>query len=163
MLEELCTSSTPRRLEDSLLDGLYPRLPNAVVIDLRQKPDFDSLHLAGSYNIPMIDSRDQNPFSDAKVLESLWLKLEAIFQTENDHLMFLNQNQDSPMILVCDNGNSARVATSVLRAKGYEADSIRGGIGAITSLRSIVKIESELSNVGISTEGERMGQRLGVA
>jgi rhodanese-related sulfurtransferase len=35
------------------------------------------------------------------------------------------------VLVVCYNGDSARVATSVLRAKGLEADSVRGGYGAL--------------------------------
>lgn len=36
--------------------------------------------------------------------------------------------QPHHVLVVCYNGDSARVATSVLRAKGLEADSVRGGL-----------------------------------
>ena len=35
------------------------------------------------------------------------------------------------MLVICYNGDTARVATSVLRAKGIEADSLRGGYQAL--------------------------------
>ena len=35
------------------------------------------------------------------------------------------------VLVVCYDGDTARVATSVLRAKGLEADSVRGGFHAL--------------------------------
>lgn len=35
------------------------------------------------------------------------------------------------VLVLCYNGDTARVATSVLRAKGLEADSVRGGFHAL--------------------------------
>lgn len=35
------------------------------------------------------------------------------------------------VLVVCYDGDSARVATSVLRARGLEADSVRGGYRAL--------------------------------
>lgn len=40
------------------------------------------------------------------------------------------------ILVLCYDGDSARVATSVLRAKGYEADSIRGGFKALGEMRA---------------------------
>lgn len=35
------------------------------------------------------------------------------------------------MLVICYNGDTARIATSVLRAKGIEGDSLRGGYQAL--------------------------------
>lgn len=50
--------------------------------------------------------------------------------------MFRNETalarlQGHHVLVICYNGDTARVATSVLRAKGIEADSLRGGYQAL--------------------------------
>lgn len=39
------------------------------------------------------------------------------------------------LLIICYDGDSSRVATSVLRAKGYQADSVRGGFKALSDVR----------------------------
>ena len=39
------------------------------------------------------------------------------------------------VLTMCYDGDSARVANSVLRAKGVNSDSIRGGYGALATVR----------------------------
>jgi cysteine synthase A len=94
------------------------------VIDLRQSTDYDIWHLPGSQNKPLtsLGPHTPSPFSDAGVLEAQWIELEKIFQDVSDL---------RHVLVVCYNGDSARVATSVLRAKGLEADSVLGGYGAL--------------------------------
>jgi len=94
------------------------------VLDLRQSTDYDIWHLPGSQNKPLssLGPHTPSPFSDAGVLEAQWVELEKIFNDVSDL---------RHVLVVCYNGDSARVATSVLRAKGLEADSVRGGYGAL--------------------------------
>lgn len=39
------------------------------------------------------------------------------------------------MLCLCYHGDTARVATSVLRAKGFEAESVRGGHAALLAVK----------------------------
>lgn len=55
------------------------------------------------------------------------MELEKIF-TDDVLVSDLGRHH---ILVVCYDGDSARVATSVLRAKGVEADSVRGGHRAL--------------------------------
>ncbi|PYH72621.1 putative cysteine synthase B [Aspergillus vadensis CBS 113365] len=103
--------------------------PLRCVLDLRTAGDFGTWHLPGSVNIPLhsLDSHTVKPFSDADVLEAQWLELEALFSNA-DVLGKLSGHQ---VLMLCYHGDTARVASSVLRAKGIAADSLRGGYQAL--------------------------------
>lgn len=107
--------------------------PGTAVIDLRQPLDFQDFHLPGSVNVPFIYEDTPNPFSEPQVLESLWRRLEDTFKTPGKELRDIIHSKET--LLLCYDGDSARVATSVLRAKGYEADSVKGGFKALRKLR----------------------------
>lgn len=67
------------------------------------------------------------------MLANLWKRLEETFKVPSAELQALLQGRR--VLLLCYDGDSARVATSVLRAKGHEAESIRGGFRALRRLR----------------------------
>lgn len=123
--------------------------PQTSIIDLRQPLDFQDFHLPGSVNVPFVHEDTPSPFSEPYVLESLWKKLEETFKTPDTELLSLLQGRR--VLLVCYDGDSARVATSVLRAKGYEADSIKGGFRALRRLR-------EESDGGFHAKSEAGGE-----
>ncbi|KAK1453224.1 cysteine synthase K/M:Cysteine synthase B [Colletotrichum melonis] len=133
--------STPRYVDTSSA-ALIPRLPNTIILDLRQSEDYQMHHVAGSENIPIVESSDWKPFSDSKVLEQLWLKLETTFDSNKDVGKELEEYRQKPILVLCYDGDSARVATSVLRAKGFEADSVRGGFRALKELERTTKATS---------------------
>ncbi|OJJ33221.1 hypothetical protein ASPWEDRAFT_43297 [Aspergillus wentii DTO 134E9] len=118
----------PKLLSQSLLNDIVLR-PQCCVLDLRTATDFATWHLPQSVNIPLhsVDSHTPKPFSDPSVLEAQWLELESIFAKDNA----ISQLQNHHVLVICYNGDTARVATSVLRAKGIEADSLRGGYQAL--------------------------------
>ncbi|KYK60051.1 cysteine synthase K/M:Cysteine synthase B [Drechmeria coniospora] len=117
----------------SELDRLLQRRPDTVILDFRQAADFDRFRLPGSVNIPFVGPETNNPFSDAKVLRDLWLRLEDTFKSPNEFLQALIRGKR--LLLLCYDGDSARVATSVLRANGFEADSVMGGFKALNEMR----------------------------
>ncbi|KAL1962022.1 hypothetical protein VTN77DRAFT_666 [Rasamsonia byssochlamydoides] len=112
----------------------YPAIKaNCSVIDLRQPADFETWHLPGAVNIPInsLDARTPSPFSDAAVLEAQWRELDALFAPESSALSALTGRK---VMLVCYGRDTARVATSVLRAREIEAYSVRGGYQAIAQM-----------------------------
>lgn len=116
--------------------------PDTVVIDLRQRDDYDEFSLPGSISMPVVVPDRSEPFVDASVLASLWRELETRFgpgggDKGSEQLDICLQLKDKNALLLCYNGNSARVATSVLRAKGIRADSMRGGIKALHGLSAL--------------------------
>lgn len=82
-------------------------------------------------NIPLssLEVHTPSPFADPAVLEAQWLELEELF-SKNDKVSALARTQTQVM-MVCYTGDTARVATSVLRAKDVGADSVRGGWDAL--------------------------------
>ncbi|ELR06325.1 hypothetical protein VC83_08575 [Pseudogymnoascus destructans] len=107
--------------------------PEWFLIDLRDTTDFESGHLPDAANWPLksLARGGKSPFFESQVLEKQWLELESLFVSKNGNsegrLKALNSPGHSVMIL-CYDGDTARVATSVLRARDIEAWSVRGGM-----------------------------------
>ncbi len=103
--------------------------PQCCVVDLRTSADFNSWNLPGSVNIPLktLDSHTPKPFFNPNILEAQWLELEALLKEQS----VLTQLRDQHVLVICYNGDTARVATSVLRAQNIQADSLRGGYQAL--------------------------------
>ncbi|KAM0078639.1 hypothetical protein ACKRZS_009364 [Fusarium odoratissimum] len=115
------------------LQSILRSKQDTTIIDLRQPDDFSMFHLPGAVNMPFVQDGTPSPFSDAKLLESLWKNLDGAFKAPGAEVQPLLSGRR--VLLTCYDGDSARVATSVLRAKGYEADSIRGGFQALNKMR----------------------------
>jgi cysteine synthase A len=119
---------SPKACSQDLLSRLTLR-PQCCVVDLRTVADFNSWHLPGSVNISLrsLGSHTGKPFADPKVLEAQWLELEALLKEQS----VLSRLRDQHVLVICYNGDTARVATSVLRAQDIQADSLRGGYQAL--------------------------------
>lgn len=129
LIEDLV--SVASKLSSNELDKI-PVQPDSCIIDLRKAEDYDAFHLPTSVNLPLVTEDSPNPFTDAAALGSLWGRFEALFANPTKDLLALIENKK--VLLLCYDGDSARVATSVLRAKGYQADSLRGGFKALREM-----------------------------
>lgn len=76
------------------------------------------------------------------MLEKVWLELEGMFTAKNkageknasaEALMAILRGKK--VLTMCYDGDCARVANSVLRAKSVEADSLRGGYCALANVQ----------------------------
>lgn len=105
--------------------------PDNVILDLRTTEAFVDHHLPGAISRPLgsLDSSTPSPFSDPIVMESQWKELESVFDPTTVGLL----KRTGHVWLVCYSGDTSRVATSVLRAKGVTANSLKGGMLALTS------------------------------
>lgn len=102
------------------------------LLDLRTVHDFREWHLPSAVNLPLetLKSHTCSPFKDSTTLERQWLEMESLF---NDALavcapagkLSLRNHQ---VMVVCYDGDTSRVATSILRAKKIDACSMRGGL-----------------------------------
>lgn len=72
-----------------------------------------------------IDAGSHSPFKDAAILEKQWLELDALFRTDSG---LMDELQGKNVLALCYDGDTSRVATSLLRAKGIDACSLRGGL-----------------------------------
>ena len=115
----------------SLQDILIPK-PDVSIIDLRQPSDFHAYQVPGSTSVPIALPSNRSPFSDPAVMTAVWTQLEETFSSPDVDL--LHMLQDKRTLVICYDGDTSRVATSVLRAKGYAADSIRGGFSNFSLL-----------------------------
>ncbi|KAK2592360.1 hypothetical protein QQS21_009940 [Conoideocrella luteorostrata] len=123
--------------------------PRTQILDFRRSIDFEAFHLPNSVNMPLealkqgaaCGSPFANPVDDCTMLEELWLELEGLFSTQKDGtknpiteaLMAMLKNRK--VLTICYDGDSARVANSVLRAKGVESESIYGGFAALATVQ----------------------------
>lgn len=102
-----------------------------VILDLRTAESFTDHHVPGSISRPLrsLHSTTPSPFSDPMVMENQWKELESVFDLTTIGLL----KQAGCVWLVCYGGDTSRVATSVLRAKGVTANSLKGGMLALMS------------------------------
>ncbi|EFR01921.1 cysteine synthase K/M:Cysteine synthase B [Nannizzia gypsea CBS 118893] len=105
------------------------------IIDIRKPADFEQWHLPQAINVPLntLEKDTTSPFSDSAVLEAQWLEIEGWFNQSGEKSALLTElkAKKTRVLLACYSGNTSRVATSVLRAKGIEAWCIRGGHKAL--------------------------------
>ncbi|OCL14469.1 tryptophan synthase beta subunit-like PLP-dependent enzyme [Glonium stellatum] len=120
-------------LEGTTTEVLLRR--DALIIDLRAPEDFMVWNMPLSTNQPIKTlSRDTpSPFSDPNKLEEQWLELDSLFGNAKAGTLVLNGTRipAQPVLLLCYDGDTSRVSTSVLRARGVEALSLRGGLNEL--------------------------------
>lgn len=141
--------------------------PNTQILDFRRAIDFDAFHLPHSVNFPLQVLKDgatrgspfADPVGDCTMLEELWLELEKLF-TVKDKDGRRNPSAEALMAILrgkrvltmCYDGDSARVANSVLRAKGVDSESVRGGFAALAKLHLPHTGSSQQSSRVVSVE-----------
>ena len=105
-----------------------------VLLDLRSPTDFAIGHLPGAINIPLssLQASDVSPYEDSALLETQWVELECLFGGGEPGAEKWRDFEGRHAVLVCYGGDTAKVASSVLRARGVEAVSVRGGMAGIT-------------------------------
>lgn len=94
---------TPAELDDRL-DGAAPFL-----LDIRPRAAFEAGHVEGSHNVPVYDDLRRGD--------------EAALRRHLDDVP-----RDRAVVTVCKMGIVAKRATRVLKAEGYEATTLAGGM-----------------------------------
>ncbi|EMD67112.1 hypothetical protein COCSADRAFT_33978 [Bipolaris sorokiniana ND90Pr] len=85
-----------------------------VILDLRKPEDFARTHIPRSCNLPLQSCNASMP--------------KATFTSDRISAYDLAGRQ---VYVVCYDGDTSRVATSILRARGITANSVKGGIAAV--------------------------------
>lgn len=151
----------------SQLDKVLAAKAGTQIIDFRRASDFDAFHLPNSVNIPLETLKEgpirgspfANPADECEMLEELWLELESLFTVQDkdgkrnhsaEALMAILRGKK--VLTLCYDGDSARVANSVLRAKGVEAESILGGYQALERLPLPCKETCKYASPPVSVE-----------
>ncbi|KAM4066221.1 pyridoxal-phosphate dependent enzyme [Hirsutella rhossiliensis] len=149
------------------LERVLVAKPNTQILDFRRAADFNAFHLPNSVNIPLEVLKNgatrgspfADPVGDCTMLEELWLELERLF-TIKDKDGVRNPSAEALMAILrgkriltmCYDGDSARVANSVLRAKGVDSQSVRGGFAALAKLHLPDTGSSQQSTRVVSVE-----------
>lgn len=107
---------------------------DGVILDFRQPHDFAFAHLPGAVSIPLstLTNSTPSPFTDSQVLAEQWTELENLFSQSicgaSDEVA--NVRKGKHVLTICYDGDTSRVANSVLRAKGVQSESCKGGFRA---------------------------------
>ncbi|KAK2821762.1 hypothetical protein FQN49_007698 [Arthroderma sp. PD_2] len=99
-------------------------------IDLRSRVDFESCHVIGAYSSPLPNSEAESKspfdFGDIDTLIDQCKELDAMIENpEVSEWLFTTK---SSLVVLCYNGDTSRVMTTILRARGVEAYSFIDGM-----------------------------------
>ena len=96
------------------------------ILDLRRMEDFARSHISGSLNrsIPSLESDSEGPFDSIPVLEAQFESLVKLILglRSNGHIC-----EGDTVLVLCYNGETSRLACSMMRQGSIEAFSVRGG------------------------------------
>lgn len=126
----LATSSRSSPLPEEATSAYSPAENPAIVLDLRNNEDFNLAHFSNAINFDLRLRGQPNPFTKSAILISQWKAFDSRL-IQNSRLLAA-KSEGRPIIVVCYNGNSAKIATSVLRHHGWEAWFVSGGLQAWT-------------------------------
>ncbi|KAF1984277.1 tryptophan synthase beta subunit-like PLP-dependent enzyme [Aulographum hederae CBS 113979] len=98
------------------------------ILDLRQPADFAAGHLFGSQSSPLknLTVETGDVFGDAEVLRTMWMGLKEKFEGKEAEEL-LEKKKKGPLVVLCYDGETGRLATSLLRKRGVKAFSVRRG------------------------------------
>lgn len=103
-----------------------------MILDLRSTSDYSRSHLPGAINLPLrtLTEASIDAFEDANVLEAQWLELEAVFTSNqpSGSALSITSLKQHIVTLICYDGDTSRIGTSILRAKGVRAFNVRNGV-----------------------------------
>jgi rhodanese-related sulfurtransferase len=91
------------------------------ILDLRSHELYVSSHIRNSRNVPLPPTQEDF-FGDAKLVEQRWIQLNAALESN-----VWTWRVDGKVLVLCDDGDSSKMATAMLRARGCEALCIEGG------------------------------------
>lgn len=90
----------------------YVNNPQAVIIDLRSREDYNRLHISGAVNVPF---------------DEMEIKLE---QERNNGIIIGKKryNKENIFVVYCDRGSKSLIICSKLAQWGYQVKTVVGGI-----------------------------------
>ena len=81
---------------------VYPRIDEVQILDVREPYEWEAGHISGAVHVPL---------------------QSVLAGGENGRL-----DPGRPVIAVCRSGNRSELATAMLRARGYDAENMEGGM-----------------------------------
>ncbi|KAJ4469556.1 tryptophan synthase beta subunit-like PLP-dependent enzyme [Lentinula aciculospora] len=106
---------------------------SVVILDIRSEVDFSKRHFPAAIRFDIGNNGESpNPFHDTPTMVKQWRSLNEQLSHENP--IFGQEIDGKTAVIFCYDGNTSRVATSILRHRGVEAYSCVGGISACWEL-----------------------------
>ena len=120
VVEMIAAAKSARQAEQANIAG-RPRF-----IDLRSGPNILSAH-SDTHQVPLpgLSSSTPSPFDDVSALEKQWYAMRHLLKSGD---LTRGLPKTAPLVVVCHNGESSRLACSMLRGRGYQAFSAKGGL-----------------------------------
>ncbi|KAF2257922.1 tryptophan synthase beta subunit-like PLP-dependent enzyme [Lojkania enalia] len=117
-----------RRCGKNLACSAASQRSHSLVLDLRQVGDFRKEHIRFSISSPLKDLGPQTGdiYSDPEAVFLFWSALKSKIEAEKERL-----GSSRTILVLCYEGETSRLATSMLRGRGYEAFSVHGGFRAL--------------------------------
>ncbi|KAF2674409.1 tryptophan synthase beta subunit-like PLP-dependent enzyme [Microthyrium microscopicum] len=105
------------------------------VLDIRKDVDFGKAHVRGSVSSPLknIDEDVTDIFGNPSALYVHWADLQAKVDYEENRL----GSKKEKVVVICYDGEVARLTTSILRGRGYTAYSVSGGYKSLRALNTV--------------------------
>lgn len=112
---------------------------SALVLDIRGEPAFRARHVPGSYSAPIRGLTPQlaggDLFGDANAVHLIWTQIQTTFaQRRVSKLLRGARENHQAVVLVCYNGDAAKLGCSTLRSQNIEAFSVEGGFDEMWSV-----------------------------
>jgi len=105
-------------------------LPSVNFLDLRSRPDFELSHVTGAYSSPLpnLAAKTKSPFDfeDVEALIDQWKELNLLIESPAASQWLSTIKH--PLVVICYNGDTSRLLTAILRARGVEAYSFSNGM-----------------------------------
>ena len=137
-IKNLGLSKGPAAVANGSLDS-YPSY-SVRFVDLRSRIDHESCHVTGAYSSPLPNlaavTKSPFDFGDTGALLDQCKELNVMLAHPGfSQWLFTTQ---SPLVVICYNGDTSRIMTAILRARGVEAYSFMDGMpGIIKYLASL--------------------------
>lgn len=93
-----------------------------------------------------------SPYYDAHLLERQWKELDSLFTKGTQGFSLGGTGSDAVILLLCYDGDTSRLASSILRSKGVKAFSLKGGASGVSG--SLEKLRDS-GGAGIVPSGEQ--------
>ncbi|KAL8980139.1 MAG: hypothetical protein Q9205_004698 [Flavoplaca limonia] len=118
-----------RRSNQTRMADVRQRTFRTRFLDLRQREDFETEHIPQSMSSPLksLTPAIRDLFGNPETLHMIWTGLQSKFIQGEKEL----SPKKLPIVILCYDGDTSQMATSILRAKGYTAFSVCGGFCAL--------------------------------
>lgn len=110
-------------------------MPSPIIFDLRAANDFENSHIPNALSTPLQSLHATTPspladFTETGVLRQQWTNLKPKFSGQDPEIeeILARQLPITAIIVLCYKGETSRIASAVLRTRGLEAFSIKGGM-----------------------------------